>query len=300
MISLRTLSTEASALGTAALSLPLRFVIRQQSFDPAAPSATPVVLVHGFLGDATNFLLMRSYLAAQGMWNFASFSYLPRLDYQRLACQLGRAIEDLCLATGAREVDVIGHSLGGLVGRYLLEMHPDHRIRRLVTLGAPYFANPLPLQELAIFAAADVLIPPPHPVYGPHAAHVARGGRVVVVPDCGHWGLLYHPAVLRESAAFLASRQLAGPLTIEAASSQIVRVRHRLHRTFRAPLAARSMLSPAAYGLTVRVLVRRASSVGAALVALARRLARLASGHHSRRLLEAAGSHQPTASRPAA
>jgi len=177
--------------------------------------------VHGFLGDPTNFLLLRSYLAARGIHNFASFAYPPRLDYQRLAPRLGRAIEAVCLATGAREVDVVGHSMGGLVARYLVEMDSRLPVRRLVTLGAPYFASPLPRHECAIFAASDPFIPAPHPIYGPHAAHLVRGGRVVVIQHCGHWGLLYHPTVLREVAHFLCSGAVelrAAPLALEAAS----------------------------------------------------------------------------------
>ena len=269
MVSLRTLSTEASALGVAALSLPLRFVVPSQRFDPSAPHTTPVVLVHGLLGDPTNFLLLRGQLAAHGVRNFASFSYPPRLDYQRLARHLGRAIDALCLATGSPEVDVVGHSLGGLIARYLLEMDPDHRIRRLVTLGAPYFASALPRQELAIFATADPIIPPPHPVLGPHAAHVARGGRVVLVPDCGHWGLLYHPVVLHESAAFLSAPvELAGvEYSVEAAAIRVTRAARRVPH---ARWTMRSLV--AAYRLTARHLVRRVSGVVAALTALRPRL----------------------------
>lgn len=217
MISLRVVGTEVSALGAAALSMPLRFVVEHEWFDPTSPQPTPLVLVHGFLGDPTNFLLLRRYLDACGIRRFTSFSYAPRFDYQRLACRLGEAIEAFCVATDTPEVDVLGHSLGGLVARYLVEMTPRSRVRRLVTLGAPYFANPLPAEELAIFAAADPFIPPPHPAYGPRSD---RGGaRVVVVPDCGHWGLLYHPAALREAVGFLAAPGVAlpdPPLALEA------------------------------------------------------------------------------------
>lgn len=290
MVSLRTLSTEASALGVAALSLPLRFVVPSQRFDPSAPHTTPVVLVHGLLGDPTNFLLLRGQLAAHGIQNFASFSYPPRLDYQRLARHLGRAIDALCLATGAPEVDVVGHSLGGLIGRYLLEMDPDHRIRRLVTLGAPYFASPLPRQELAIFGTADPIIPPPHPVLGPHAAHVARGGRVVMVPDCGHWGLLYHPAVLHESAAFLSAPvELPGDLRVFGAAS---RGRVRPARTLHARLTVRTALFT--YRMTTRRIVRRVSSVvAAAAAALRPELVRLAASRYAHRMLDAAGARLP-------
>lgn len=224
MFSLRVVGTEVSALGTAALSMSLRLVVSRECFDPTAAHRVPVVLVHGFLGDPTNFLVLRSYLAAGGIRNFATFAYPPRIDYQRLAARLGREIGQLCVATGAPEVDVVGHSLGGLVARYLVEMAPGAPIRKLITLGAPYFASPLPPQEHAIFAAHDPFIPPPHPFYGPHAAHVANGGGVVVVPECGHWGLLYHPAVLREVATSLQRAHAAvemltaAPLALEAAS----------------------------------------------------------------------------------
>ena len=223
MISLRMVGTEVSALGAAALCMPLRFVIERDSFDPSSPHPTPVVLVHGFLGDPTNFLLLRRYLAARGMRNFATFSYPPRFDYQRLAPRLGDLIDTICAVTGAPEVDVVGHSLGGLIARYLVEMPRTTRVRRLVTLGAPYFATPLPPHELAVYAAGDPFIPPPHPIYGPHGGPRGTGGRVVTVPDCGHWGLLYHPAVLREAASFLAIQGAVPgigepPLALDAAS----------------------------------------------------------------------------------
>jgi pimeloyl-ACP methyl ester carboxylesterase len=192
-------------------------VVDHQAFDPASPQPTPVIFVHGLLGDPTNFLRLRRHLAAHGMRNFAAFAYAPRLDYQRLACRLGELVDALCLATGARAVDVVGHSLGGLVGRYLVEIAPDVPIRRLVTLGAPYFANPLPAHELALFGAFDPFIAPPHPSYGPLSRQ--RAQQVVVVPECGHLGLLYHPMVLHETAAFLRSDLLeiaAAPLALEA------------------------------------------------------------------------------------
>ncbi len=189
---LRTVGGELSALGTLALSMPLRLVLTGGHFDPAAPHPTPVVFVHGLLGDPTNFLALQTFLACRGVRNFASFSYLPRLDYQRLASRLGETIEALCLETGIPAVDVVGHSLGGLVARYLVEVRDGSRVRRLVTLGSPYYADERPPRELAIFASHDAFVPAPR----------ARG-RVVIVPGCGHWNLLYHGAVLRSVARFL-------------------------------------------------------------------------------------------------
>jgi pimeloyl-ACP methyl ester carboxylesterase len=190
-----TVGREMAALGTAALSMPLRWVLPDERFDPSAPHPTPVVFAHGLLGDPTNFLVLRRFLAARGIRNFASFSYSPRLDYHRLARQLERTIEETCAASGSDDVDVVGHSLGGLAARVLTESGGRGRVRRLVTLGAPYYVTRFPHHELAIFAAADPLVAVPR-ADGPR-------GRCLVIPDCGHLGLLYHPTVLRAVAAYL-------------------------------------------------------------------------------------------------
>src|SRR5438445_1959293 len=129
MASLRTLTSELSALGALAISMPLRFVLPRERFDPAAPHPTPVVFVHGFLGDPSNFLVLRRFLSRRGLRSFASFSYSPRLDYQRLAPRLGRMIERVCHEAGAPRVDVVGHSLGGLVARSLVELGARGRRR---------------------------------------------------------------------------------------------------------------------------------------------------------------------------
>jgi pimeloyl-ACP methyl ester carboxylesterase len=220
MVSLKLVGTEVSALGAAALSMPLRLVLRRAHFDPAVPHPTPVVLVHGFFGDPTNFLSLRSHFATRGIHNFATFAYPPRIDYQRLALRLGRAIDAFCTETGAAEVDLVGHSLGGLISRYLVEMSPHVPVRCLATLGAPYFASPMPQHELAIFGEHDLFIPPPHPLYRPHGWRNNHPGRTLIVPDCGHWGLLYNETVRHEVAEFLISDRgravLPGPAPVAA------------------------------------------------------------------------------------
>ena len=154
---------ELSALVTAAASTPWTLFLRDEAFDPTAPHPTPVVLIHGLFGSASNFLSLRRVLAARGVSNVHSFSYLPGIDVSRVAHRLGATIEAICAATRSAHVDVVGHSLGGLVARYLTELPAGHLVRRLVTLGAPYFTTRIAPQELAIFAAHDALIPPPHP-----------------------------------------------------------------------------------------------------------------------------------------
>lgn len=222
MVSLRFVSTEVSALGAAALSMPLRLVLRREHFDPAVPHPTPVVLVHGFFGDPTNFLSLRSHFATRGIHNFATFAYPPRIDYQRLAFRLGRAIEAFCLETGAKQVDLVGHSLGGLISRYLVEMSPHVPVRRLATLGAPYFASPMPPHELAIFGEQDPFIPAPHPIYEPHSWRTTHPGRTIIIPECGHWGLLYNSRVRHEVAEFLIADRMRPALPAPAVALEAV------------------------------------------------------------------------------
>lgn len=207
MVSVRMLGSELAAIGRTAFWLSTR---RDTGpFDATAPHPTPVVFVHGFLGSSTNFRAIEHALAARGVPNVAHFEYGPRLDWPRLATRLGRALDAVRVRAGVRRVDVIGHSLGGLVARYLVEAQPDAPVRRLVTLGAPYFGTPLPARELAVFGANDPIIPVPHPVYGPHAPHMHPGGRCVVIRECGHWGLLVNERALHEVGRFVVSPDLA-------------------------------------------------------------------------------------------
>jgi pimeloyl-ACP methyl ester carboxylesterase len=147
----------------------------------------PVVFIHGLLGDSTNFATLRRHLARHGIRRFMSFAYRPRIDYQRLATALGERVAAVCGDTGAAQVDIVGHSLGGLVARYFAETGGGARVRRLVTLGTPYLAHGNPSQELAIFGEHDPLVPPP--------ADRARR-RMRVITGCGHLGLLTDPRAL--------------------------------------------------------------------------------------------------------
>src|SRR5206468_10577210 len=142
-----TLGGELSAVGSLALSMPLGRLLPGERFEPAAPHPPPVVFVHGFLGDTANFLVLRRFLSRRGLRSFASFSYSARLDYQRLAPRLGRMIERVCHEAGAPRVDVVGHSLGGLVARSLVELGDVSRVRWVVTLSSLYYWERRPARE---------------------------------------------------------------------------------------------------------------------------------------------------------
>jgi len=177
---LRVLGSEFSALARVIGALAWR-ASAADTLDDKDCHPVPCVLVHGILGDATNFVTLRRHLARQGIRRFSSFGYRPRLDYQRLTARFGEHVSRVCRETAVPQVDIIAHSLGGLVARYFVQTGGADLVRRLVTLGTPYLACANPRQELPIFGEHDAIVPPPF--------DRARR-RTHIVDGCGHLGLL--------------------------------------------------------------------------------------------------------------
>ncbi|MEU4089469.1 esterase/lipase family protein [Streptomyces aureus] len=112
--------------------------------DVAAPLPTeakpPVVLLHGFIDNRSVFVLLRRNLAQHGRQHIESLNYSPlTCDIRTAAELLGRHIEEICERTGHDRVDIVGHSLGGLIARYYVQcLGGDTHVRTLVTLGTPH------------------------------------------------------------------------------------------------------------------------------------------------------------------
>ncbi|WCN02796.1 esterase/lipase family protein [Streptomyces sp. M92] len=105
-----------------------------------APTSPPVVLLHGFIDNRSVFLLLRRSLAQHGRHQIESLNYSPlTCDIRTAAELLGRHIDEICERSGSERVDVVGHSLGGLIARYYVQrLGGDLRVRTLVTLGTPH------------------------------------------------------------------------------------------------------------------------------------------------------------------
>jgi pimeloyl-ACP methyl ester carboxylesterase len=100
----------------------------------------PVLLVHGYGLNRACFAFLQTYLHTRG-WEWVwSVNHRPRSSpIPVFGKRLGRSIERLKEATGAEQIDIVAHSMGGIVTAYALqEFGYGHHVRRLITLGTPW------------------------------------------------------------------------------------------------------------------------------------------------------------------
>ncbi|WP_236240363.1 triacylglycerol lipase [Streptomyces sp. CC228A] len=112
----------------------------RQAREPRVPqwAPPPVVLLHGLVDNRSVFVLLRRALGRGRHVEALNYSLLT-CDLRTAARQLARHVEDVCARTGHRQVDLVGHSLGGLVARYYVQrLGGDERVRTVVTLGTPH------------------------------------------------------------------------------------------------------------------------------------------------------------------
>ncbi len=103
-------------------------------------AATPIVLIHGMVDNRTIFAMLRRGLRRRGFSCIRTFSYGPQTsDVRDAASSLGGFVEALCEQTGADKVHIVGHSLGGLIARYYVQVcGGSDRVESVVTLGTPH------------------------------------------------------------------------------------------------------------------------------------------------------------------
>jgi triacylglycerol lipase len=112
---------------------------RQATFDKLDPERPPVLLIHGFLGTRGSMYMLERRLVEDG-FVVVSFNIgtLNVRDIRRSAFLIHRKIERILAQTPWQKIDIIGHSMGGLIGLYYVKKLGGHtRVRRLVMMGTP-------------------------------------------------------------------------------------------------------------------------------------------------------------------
>jgi pimeloyl-ACP methyl ester carboxylesterase len=109
---------------------------------PPAPAAAPVLLLHGVLCNGAMWLDWTRRLPARGLGPIYALSYgPPLLPIEAFADQVASKIDAILAETGARQVTLVGHSMGGLVARAYLRRHGGAKVRKLVTIGTPHHGS---------------------------------------------------------------------------------------------------------------------------------------------------------------
>jgi len=117
----------------------------------AGGDGPPLLLVHGYGGSAWNWaelapLLPRRRLLIPDLPGHGASSPLPAA---RTLSPFADVLAAVCEAEGAGPVDVVGHSLGGVVALRLAERHPD-LVHRLVLAAAAGISSSTRLAETFI------------------------------------------------------------------------------------------------------------------------------------------------------
>ncbi|MET8831168.1 alpha/beta fold hydrolase [Streptomyces sp. NPDC004610] len=191
------------------------------SCTPSAAHPRPVVLVHGTFGNAVdNWLGLAPYLTRRGYCVFSlDYGQLPGVPFfhglgpiDRSAEQLDAFVDKVLAATGAREVDVVGHSQGGMMPRYYLKflggaaevnalvgIAPDNHGTTLsgLTKLLPYFPGAEDLLSSATPALADQI------AGSPFLTRLNAGGDTVPGVDYTVIATRYDQVVTPYRSAFL-------------------------------------------------------------------------------------------------
>lgn len=187
----------------------------------------PVILLHGFGMNRTNWLWLGRRLAARGIGPLYGTTYFSPQSVRRSALALRDFIEHVLEREDARRVDIVAHSLGGVVARYYIErLSGAKRVGRLVTIASPHrgtllgrlgvvpsareltagsrllddLGTPRPgVAYTSIWSRADNVVVPAD------SASIAPAGEDRVFDDLGHLSLLLSPRVLAAVAERLAT-----------------------------------------------------------------------------------------------
>lgn len=107
--------------------------------DDDAPVQTPVLLVHGYGANKSNWLFVKRYLDQAGFTRVHALNYNPlTADIPELAERCRSRADDLREHFGTDQVHIIGHSLGGIIARYAVQVHGADGVGVCITIASPH------------------------------------------------------------------------------------------------------------------------------------------------------------------
>jgi triacylglycerol lipase len=107
----------------------------------AAPERTdvPVVLVPGWFDTARELAALRIRLLGAGWSHVETLTFRdPTGSNQDHAAEIDSLVAEVLAASGADEVDIVAHSMGGLATRWYLKTRVEAPVRRAVFIASPH------------------------------------------------------------------------------------------------------------------------------------------------------------------
>jgi len=112
---------------------------RRALFESIRDDRPPVLIIHGFLGTRGSMYPLERRLGTDGICVFSfNLGTFNTRDIRRSAFLIHRKIEAILAQTAVRRIDIIGHSMGGLIGLYYVKkLGGADKVRKLVMMGTP-------------------------------------------------------------------------------------------------------------------------------------------------------------------
>lgn len=131
---------ETLAVFVLVLTYPLRLYYDFRPLRARRKGETPVMLVHGYGANSASMIFLHWMLRRLGWANVFVVSYTPPTANARgLAKQVANHAERIMKACEAEKIDIVCHSMGGVLTRYaLVNLDLAGRVNCCVTLGSPH------------------------------------------------------------------------------------------------------------------------------------------------------------------
>jgi len=188
----------------------------------------PIIFVHGYFQNRIDFLFLAKEMRAAGLGPLYGFNYPWFLSVRANAKRLRGFIDRVCEERKCDSVDLVCHSLGGLVAVEVLQSESP-KVHACVTIASPHggvaYRGPIvgksgrdlrATSKLVAAHAQTKLIVPFLSIYSSHdnvvfparsSSLVARGGRDHMIGEMPHLAILFSPEVAREAIHFLKDPQ---------------------------------------------------------------------------------------------
>ena len=186
----------------------------------------PVLLIPGYGLHRMGLIPLAAYLRRRkNRWVWAVNNPSWRDDIPAFAASLERAVDRMLRVSGADQVDIIGHSMGGIVAAHYIKTGGGAgKVRRIVTLGTPWTgtkmhifgigkqshamapgspetqeASPVNVPVTALWTATDNIILPT-------ANAIFEDAQAVELENLGHNSMVFSLLTMRAVEAALSGR----------------------------------------------------------------------------------------------